>query len=740
MIDPNNINTIRVGQLVEAVFSGTDNIPHEVGTDLRRGTIADLATYIAGVIDASGGLAFLPIAVVDGQELPPTTANEWFLAGKGTYTQTGGYPDIVCDEGLSVIIGNGAFWSLGVSIPIVVDPADAMISQTVNAGVTNYSPSEDAVRTAIDEIAYLNAMGTFHYADLATQTVPISVTSGVEAKLTNDADGVDTNVNNAPFGVSGLWNPSTNQFDFTQLAVGDVVHFRPDLSIDLTGTNTSYKLYMKMAIGGLNPWTLNIHNGERKSTDEFDENIFVGFDIASDETKDFPAEIYILTDAGATVKVNGWYFEIIRKNINLIDVGEIPQSKVTNLITDLASKADDANVVHKTGNETIGGIKKFTNELEFFKGVYVNTLDWPETTSDRVINFPDATGTIALDENVVHLTGNEEIIGDKFFSGSISTDTDVTISGGASLKFNLGTYESSLNSTTLTGSRSYDLPNASGVIALTSDIPVISGTTNYITKFATSSTVGNSQIFDNGTNVCVGTSTDDGFNKFQVNGTGVFKGGDITTGFANMTSTSTFKLKTANPAISLAVGYLASDDVFISSYNSSTNTQKNLYVNPFGGTVNINNLSGAGSRIVVADSNGNLSAEAPTTSAGTYDILTRNTSTGVVEKVSDIRPYKIYVALLSQVGTGAPTAIVLENTLGGIPVWSRGGVGIYTATLTGAFTASKTVVFITNGAINGKNSTGGRFDNNSITVSSSGLTSLEDTAFVDGTIEIRVYN
>ena len=355
MIDPNNINTIRVGQLVEAVFSGTDNIPHEVGTDLRRGTIADLATYIAGVIDASGGLAFLPIAVVDGQELPPTTTNEWFLAGKGTYTQTGGYPDIVCDEGLSVIIGNGTFWSLGVSIPIVVDPADAMISQTVNAGVTNYSPSEDAVRTAIDEIAYLNAMGTFHYADLATQTVPISVTSGVETKLTNDADGIDTNVNNAPFGVSGLWNPSTNQFDFTQLAVGDVVHFRPDLSIDLTGTNTSYKLYMKMAIGGLNPWTLNIHNGERKSTDEFDENIFVGFDIASEETKDFPAEIYILTDAGATVKVNGWYFEVIRKNINLIDVGEIPQSKVTNLITDLA------NTLHKTGDETKSGKLNLSN-------------------------------------------------------------------------------------------------------------------------------------------------------------------------------------------------------------------------------------------------------------------------------------------------------------------------------------------------------------------------------------------
>lgn len=320
MIDPNNINTVRVGQLVEAVFSGTDNIPHEVGTDLRRGTIADLATYIAGVIDSTGGLAFLPISVTDGQQLPATTTNEWFLAGEGTYSQLGGYPDIVCTEKLSVIIGNGSYWSLGVSIPITVDPPAAMISQTVNAGVTNYSPSEDAVRTAINEVTFLNAMGTFHYADLATQTVPISVTSGVETKLTNDAEGDNTNVSNAPFGVSSLWNPITNQFDFSQLSVGDVVHFRPDLSIDLIGTNTSYKLYIKMAVGGLYPWTLNVHNGERKTTDEFDETVFAGFDIGSEDVKNFPAEMYILTDAGATVTVNGWYIEVLRKNINVIDI------------------------------------------------------------------------------------------------------------------------------------------------------------------------------------------------------------------------------------------------------------------------------------------------------------------------------------------------------------------------------------------------------------------------------------
>ncbi len=51
---------------------------------------------------------------------------------------------------------------------------------------------------------------------------------------------------------------------------------------------------------------------------------------------------------------------------------------------------------------------------------------------------------------------------------------------------------------------------------------------------------------------------------------------------------------------------------------------------------------------------------------------------------------KMYTALLSQSGTDAPVATVLQNTLGGTLVWARTGVGVYTATLAGAFTENKT--------------------------------------------------
>lgn len=62
-------------------------------------------------------------------------------------------------------------------------------------------------------------------------------------------------------------------------------------------------------------------------------------------------------------------------------------------------------------------------------------------------------------------------------------------------------------------------------------------------------------------------------------------------------------------------------------------------------------------------------------------------------------PYKSYVALISQSGTAAPVATVLENSLGGTPTWSRSNVGEYALTLTGVFTQNKTCIFVNQGAV-----------------------------------------
>jgi len=152
-INPEEINTLRLGQLPPNAFALTDLIPHEIGTDLNQGTVQQLADVIGSYLGSLGALAFNPITVLDGQNLPATTTNEWILVGKGTFINVGGGADITTTQGLNAIVSNGSFWSLSVEIPIIVDPPEAMISQTVTNGVTNYSPSEDAVYDAIIDAA-----------------------------------------------------------------------------------------------------------------------------------------------------------------------------------------------------------------------------------------------------------------------------------------------------------------------------------------------------------------------------------------------------------------------------------------------------------------------------------------------------------------------------------------------------------------------------------------------------------
>ena len=109
--------------------------------------------------------------------------------------------------------------------------------------------------------------------------------------------------------------------------------------------------------------------------------------------------------------------------------------------------------------------------------------------------------------------------------------------------------------------------------------------------------------------------------------------------------------------------------------------------------------------------------------------------------------YEVYTALLTQTGTNAPVPIVLENTLGGTPVWSYSDVGNYVGALSGIFTNNKTWLSITNmqSADSGTNMVINRIDSDTVAVGTS-LTNLGGATFDNANdrltntpIEIRVY-
>ena len=59
-----------------------------------------------------------------------------------------------------------------------------------------------------------------------------------------------------------------------------------------------------------------------------------------------------------------------------------------------------------------------------------------------------------------------------------------------------------------------------------------------------------------------------------------------------------------------------------------------------------------------------------------------------------VQPYKVYVALLTQASSAAPTAAVLEDSLGALLTFARTSAGIYTVTSDNAIlVANKTLVF-----------------------------------------------
>jgi len=210
-------------------------------------------------------------------------------------------------------------------------------------------------------------------------------------------------------------------------------------------------------------------------------------------------------------------------------------------------------------------------------------------------------------------------------------------------------------------------------------------TTNYLPKWNGSAFV-NSNIFDNGTNI--------GINKSSPSAKLHIVGGS---GYADniaSNSNATLKLAFADPNQIVFFGLNSNHGgtSFIQSYRDSDSASQRFIINPYGGNVGINQPVPTEQLDVVGNGkfSGTISASPATTA---NQVVVKSQLDAVAA-----RPYKVYTALLSQTGTNAPTATVLENTLGGAVTWTRNSAGIFYGTLSaGVFTGNKTVKFATLG-------------------------------------------
>ena len=98
--------------------------------------------------------------------------------------------------------------------------------------------------------------------------------------------------------------------------------------------------------------------------------------------------------------------------------------------------------------------------------------------------------------------------------------------------------------------------------------------------------------------------------------------------------------------------------------------------------------------------------------------------------------YTVYTALLTQAGTAAPVATILQNTTGGTFVWTRQSAGNYTVTAsTALFTVNKTIVFGNQGNIPDVDFKWNRASDTTVTLSLG-----SDAKLANGSFEIRIYS
>jgi len=154
--------------------------------------------------------------------------------------------------------------------------------------------------------------GLFDYADLATQSTPITITGGAGfVVLPNDAAGPATNELYPPSGVTRVYD-KVDSFDWTQLKAGDMVDVRLDLFVIVAANNTEIdiELFSGSAIPFQIPWIAELNF---KNTGTFHINRFNGIYMGGADTIDNPSQFKMKADKTCTVKVTGWYCKIIRR-------------------------------------------------------------------------------------------------------------------------------------------------------------------------------------------------------------------------------------------------------------------------------------------------------------------------------------------------------------------------------------------------------------------------------------------
>lgn len=172
--------------------------------------------------------------------------------------------------------------------------------------------NENGTESIILQVPRTDKIGFFDYNNAGANQSHTG--SGGFVKLTNDELGSFTNKTYKPDTVTDVWDKTLNQFDFTDLALGDMVDIRVDVEVTTTTANQDVSLQLELGIGGV-PYTLQVDFISPKTAGFHRLLSYTGIYMGDTNTLNNPGEVQLDTDASlaSAIKVNGWYIKIIRR-------------------------------------------------------------------------------------------------------------------------------------------------------------------------------------------------------------------------------------------------------------------------------------------------------------------------------------------------------------------------------------------------------------------------------------------
>lgn len=156
--------------------------------------------------------------------------------------------------------------------------------------------------------------GVYDYNDAATASTPITLTADTETILTNDGLGPFTNT---AYGFDDVtpYDISANEFDWSDLELGDTVDVRLDVTVTTTSANEQVTTGMRLALGG-STYTIKFDQSQFRRSGVYQMVSFSSVYMGDADTLNNPAEMTVETDsaAGTSVVVNGWYVRVWKRS------------------------------------------------------------------------------------------------------------------------------------------------------------------------------------------------------------------------------------------------------------------------------------------------------------------------------------------------------------------------------------------------------------------------------------------